>query len=388
MAYEVWLGTMLFPIPPSKIETKIKGQNKTLTLINGEEINILKAQGLSEISFDVLLPNVKYPFAQYEKRWAFNNAKYYLDQLEKYKVEKKPIWFKVIRVLPNDKALFDSNVKVSLEDYTIKEDRKEGFDFVVSIKLKQYKEFGTKIHDGTFQTQNRSTENSPSAKTTTYTVQDGDSLWSIAKYFYGDGSKHYVIYDANKKVIGGNPSLIKTGQVLTIPGVDSNAYKNAKPIQSTGTSEDTNSSETPISKLPQDENIVQITLVNELGENLKKIPDCCPNGTVELWYCLKGKINVKKLKLRMFGITVDADKGSPMIVKVIPDYHKSHNYESGISPVTKIVGSTVFDVTVGNKVGEKTAKAFVNLKMHVKVLWDVSITNYTIRGPSDDLLVN
>ena len=121
---------------------KIKGQNKTLTLVNEGEVNILKEAGLTEISFDLLLPNVKYPFATYKS--GFKRAKYFLDKIEKLKTKKKPFQFIVTRTLPNKKLLFDTNMKVSLEDYSIKEDSKEGFDVVVSIKLKQYKSFGTK----------------------------------------------------------------------------------------------------------------------------------------------------------------------------------------------------------------------------------------------------
>ena len=50
------------PITPSKVTVKINNQNKTMTLINGEEINILKAAGLSDVSFELLLPQVSYPF--------------------------------------------------------------------------------------------------------------------------------------------------------------------------------------------------------------------------------------------------------------------------------------------------------------------------------------
>ena len=45
MAYKMYLGGVLMPITPSKVTVKINNQNKTMTLINGEEINILKAAG-------------------------------------------------------------------------------------------------------------------------------------------------------------------------------------------------------------------------------------------------------------------------------------------------------------------------------------------------------
>ena len=50
-----------------------------------------------------------------------------------------------------------------------------------------------------------------------YTVQEGDSLSTIAKKFYDDGSKYLVIYEANKELIGDDPNLIKVGQELKIP---------------------------------------------------------------------------------------------------------------------------------------------------------------------------
>ena len=43
MAYKLYMAGTLMPITPSKVTVKINNQNKTMTLINGEEINILKA---------------------------------------------------------------------------------------------------------------------------------------------------------------------------------------------------------------------------------------------------------------------------------------------------------------------------------------------------------
>lgn len=217
MAYHFYLGKTLCPVAPSKLQLKIKGQNETLTLINEGEINILKKPGLTEISFDLLLPNVKYPFATYKS--GFKRAKHFLDKFEDLKTKKKSFQFIVTRTLPNGKMLFDTNMKVSLEDYTITEDRKEGFDVVVSVKLKQYKDYGTKTCKVT-STKAEVKETRPAKTTTdtTYTVKKGDCLWNIAKKFYGNGAKYTVIYNANKSKIK-NPNLIYPGQVFTIPAL-------------------------------------------------------------------------------------------------------------------------------------------------------------------------
>lgn len=52
-----------------------------------------------------------------------------------------------------------------------------------------------------------------------YEVQSGDTLWTIAKQFYGNGSLYSVIHDANREVIGSNPNVITPGMILVIPVV-------------------------------------------------------------------------------------------------------------------------------------------------------------------------
>lgn len=234
MAYHFYLGTMLCPVAPSQLQLKIGNNNKTMTLIDEGEVNILKQAGLTDISFDLLLPNVKYPFAVYkdlnnDEKGDFKRAKYFLNKLETMKTNKKPFQFIVTRVLPNGKMLFDTNMKVSLESYDIKEDADQGFDVVVSVKLKQYREYGTKTCKVTFAStkpkvsvqKTRPAEKSPAPakkQNKTYTVKKGDCLWNIAKKFYGNGSKYTVIYNANKSKIK-NPNLIYPGQVFTIPAL-------------------------------------------------------------------------------------------------------------------------------------------------------------------------
>ncbi len=52
-----------------------------------------------------------------------------------------------------------------------------------------------------------------------HTVVAGDSLSAIAGSYYGSATKEkwMAIYEANKEIIGDNPSLIRPGQVLKIP---------------------------------------------------------------------------------------------------------------------------------------------------------------------------
>lgn len=50
---------------------------------------------------------------------------------------------------------------------------------------------------------------------TYYTIESGDSLWKIAKKFYGKGWKWREIYHANKDIT--DPKKIRAGQVIIIP---------------------------------------------------------------------------------------------------------------------------------------------------------------------------
>lgn len=224
MAYYFYLDKLLLPIAPSKLQLKINNQNKTLTLINDGEINILKKAKLTDVDFDCLIPQVKHPFALYKN--GFEKASIFLNKFEQLKISQEPFQFIVTRTLPNGSMLFDTNMKVSLEDYKVKEDKKEGFDLVVSIKLKQYKDYGTKTANITFTQEkpkatvqaSRPAESSPAPKATgkTHTVVKGDTLWAIAKKYYGNGSQYPKIHNANKDKVK-NPNLIYPGQVLTIP---------------------------------------------------------------------------------------------------------------------------------------------------------------------------
>lgn len=222
--YDFYLKKCLLPIAPPKLSVKINNANETVTLINEGEINILKKAELTDIEFECRIPQEKYPFAVYKS--GFKGADYFLDYFESLKTSKKPFQFIVCRKRPTGKRLFDTNIKVSMEDYKIIEDAKNGFDVLVKIKLKQWRDYGTKTVNISFnmekpkasvEPQREATTSPAPAAAQTYTVVKGDCLWNIAKKFYGNGSKYSIIYNANKSVIGGNPNLIYPGQVLTIP---------------------------------------------------------------------------------------------------------------------------------------------------------------------------
>ena len=311
MSYKCYLFGELMPETPGKLTLKIKGANKTVTLLNEGEINFLKLPGLTDITLPLTLPMLS----------GSKTPDYYLNLLEKAKTNRTTTQFIMTRTSPAGRLLFDTNIKVSVEDYNIEENAENGLDVSVEVKLKQYRDYGTKtvtiktetVHNDTkepakatkstssgstaatanskigvgdkvaiisgavyggaapayrgikvpnayigkwytvdkvqtnvgteealikelyswvalkyLQKQGATTTAAKTAtvttertattapKTTTYTVKSGDTLWGIAKKYYGNGAQYTKIYEANKSKIK-NPNLIYVGQVFTIP---------------------------------------------------------------------------------------------------------------------------------------------------------------------------
>ena len=127
--YDVYLKDCLLPVTPEKIQITINNANKTVNLINEGEINVLKKAGLTDIEFEAEIPQVRQPYAVYKS--GFQGAGYFLTVFEELKTSKKPFQFIVCRQTPAGKQLLNTNIKVSLEDYKITEEAKNGFDFKV-----------------------------------------------------------------------------------------------------------------------------------------------------------------------------------------------------------------------------------------------------------------
>ena len=213
MSYTCYLAGVQMPTP-AKLTVKIKNKNKTLILLNEGEINFLRTPGLTEIVVPFTFPML-----------TGRSPDYYLGTLERLKTSKEPTQFILVRCSPDGRTLYDTNMRVSVEDYNIVEDATKGLDVAVDFNLKQWRSYGTKTatmeqpaESGQAATvtveKERDASTAPTAKT--YTVKAGDSLWAIAAKYYGKGAEYSKIASANTDKIS-NPNLIYPGQVLTIP---------------------------------------------------------------------------------------------------------------------------------------------------------------------------
>lgn len=221
--YEIWLTynsnkkRLQIPVLPEKIEISYPEKNDTVYVYGVGEVTIKKHPGAFVMKWSGFFPAVKC-------QGCINNPKKpkeCLDFLKKVMEIEKPA--KIVytggacRLSSQCTIEFDASEEggdlgtihysITITEYKKTSIRK------LKVKKKKKKN-GSKKKAKVKKTSNRTSSKSKAGK---YTVKKGDCLWNIAKKFYGKGAKYTVIYNANKKIIGGNPNLIYPGQVLTIP---------------------------------------------------------------------------------------------------------------------------------------------------------------------------
>lgn len=217
--YHFYLDHLEFPYAPSELKITVDSNNKTVELINGDAINILKNPKLTEIEFEIELPR--------GRQYAFANklvsSKTYTDHFKELMLTKKPAQLVITRNNPflsystgigGTKNDFEStSLTVSLEGYELEENADNAYDIKVSLKFKEYVTYGTvkqvvlnKPTTNNTQTttptkQPVTTTTKPNVETKKHKVVNGDTLMGISRKYYGNSNKWKTIYDANKKVI-------------------------------------------------------------------------------------------------------------------------------------------------------------------------------------------
>lgn len=232
MSYYFYLGDFMLPVPPPRMDIRVNNKNKTINLINEGEINIIKTPGLKEISFEALLPNANYPFADYSQSLAGNavsaflgNAFSYrpainfLESLQTAKNSNSPVRLIITRMTASFAMLFDTNFLVTVEDFTMRDDAKNAYDIIVPLRLKEWRDYGTKeVTVTTDENGNQVvTVNKPRQ-----TDKSVDRAWTV--------TKEKSVFEAVKMASGGslnwrsvanlngilNPNAVQPGQVLRL----------------------------------------------------------------------------------------------------------------------------------------------------------------------------
>lgn len=205
---EFWIKqgeeALQLPVKPTEFTVTVAHRNTVVNVIQLGDINLIGKTGLREISLSSFFPAKDYNFSNNSGRKSPISC---VTQLESWRNSGKPV-----RVIITDVL----NMEATIESFAWGEHDATG-DIYYTIALKEYKKIKTKkatVTDGAGTTRETKSPKSSSGKS--YTIKKGDSLWSIAKKFYGDGSQYMKIYKANTDKIK-NPNLIYAGQVIKIP---------------------------------------------------------------------------------------------------------------------------------------------------------------------------
>lgn len=215
------------PVNPEDITISGSSNNDTTDTVGQGEISNIGFPGLKELTISSFFPKRYNGELYINTGGQFEGPEFYIKFFEDIKKDRKPF-----RLIITD---LNINMLVSIESFS--NTYQYGTDDVdYELELKEYKEHNIRILKATstgFVSADSTTQKVSSATPTntnsnraveksipkTYTVVSGDNLWTIAQRLLGDGSRWNEIYtyNNNKNVIGGNPNLIRPGQVLSIP---------------------------------------------------------------------------------------------------------------------------------------------------------------------------
>lgn len=219
--YYFYLDNLQIPIPPKSLDITVSNKNETIDLLQTGEVTIPKPLGLTEYSFEILLPNSKYPFNQsiLEKS---KKAEYYAKKIVNMKAAGSPVKFTVVRMKPNGEMLSMVTERVTIEELETKEDHDYGFDVYMSIKLRQWRDYGTKKlvieenKDGTASASvktERPTDKVPDKEVKSPNGFNKTTLQRIVKQQFGDTNNLFKIAALNKI---GVPCYLGATQALSM----------------------------------------------------------------------------------------------------------------------------------------------------------------------------
>ena len=203
------------PVNPEEIKRSRELNIENYQVLGTGQVSVPSYYNLEEFSFEAEFPSQDY---HYMNSGARADADYYEKMFRKAQKNMKPVRF----IASND-ITDDISVMVLVKSVEAVEKAGEEGDKYLSIKLQEYKAPGKRyVAVQTVAATVKQEDTAAAAETNpavtenkTHTVQSGDTLWAIAKKYYGNGGQNTKIASANPDIK--NPNLIYPGQVLSIP---------------------------------------------------------------------------------------------------------------------------------------------------------------------------
>ncbi|MBQ8435344.1 MAG: LysM peptidoglycan-binding domain-containing protein [Oscillospiraceae bacterium] len=212
-AYQIWFEAdsikLQIPVNPESFKVQKSGNNDSVTIVGLGEATVISAPKAIKISFSSIFPKTYFPGCNVQKPLI---PHFYITAISSWMNEKIPIRLYITKC--------DIVRYMTIEDFSYSQSGGDVGSYDYSITFKEYRAIRVRQININNKKANILKNQTPRVNTQkkpkTYTAKSGDTLYKIAKKYYGDGSYKSKIYDANKKVIGSNPNDIK-GKTLTLP---------------------------------------------------------------------------------------------------------------------------------------------------------------------------
>ena len=205
---EIYLGTdndkIRFPVVPPSIGVNRSNNIDTESVIKLGEVPIFNGTSLKTIEFTSFFPNQEYSFCDYT---GFMKPYEFSEKIQKWMYEGKPL-----RVIVTDSP---TNMQCLIQQFdTVEQDGTR--DLYFTLNLLEYRPIevpnlsNSSSSSNSNNTQNTSRPNEVNTNSNnqqkTHKVVKGDTLYDIAKKYYGNGNLYPKIKEANKTKY---PSLAK-----------------------------------------------------------------------------------------------------------------------------------------------------------------------------------
>lgn len=209
---------LVLPVSPASYEWSHEAVIETVTVDQLGDLNFFGGKKMGATTLpSCILPAQAYPFLT---PGAGTNPWAYLERLQKW-IDNGT----VVRFLVSGTPV---NAAVLLEGVTYREQDGTN-DLYADISIRQYSKPETPVLPAKASASTSTSRDSSTgaAETRSYTVQSGDTMWSICRKFYGDGSLSWRLAAANGVK---NANLIYPGQTLTIPPMAQLPAAEEKPV--------------------------------------------------------------------------------------------------------------------------------------------------------------
>ena len=219
MAYSVYFkyGSKKYKLPvnPEEIKRTRNLKVETYQVLGAGQVSIPSYCELEEYSLEAEFPSQDY---YYMESGARADADYYEKMFRKAQKNKK-----AIRFIASNDITDDISVMVLVKSVEVIEKAGEEGDKYISLNLMEHKGAGRRyvaVQTPTATIKQEEASASTAAtnpavtENKTHTVQEGDTLWALAKKYYGNGGQYPKIASANGIA---NPNVIHIGQTLSIP---------------------------------------------------------------------------------------------------------------------------------------------------------------------------